>query len=97
MGLPKSALERNCPKLDESVAEKNRGGYSLQEFARLLKNARLKENMDMLRRELKGKSASEQRRIMLRLFESDSLEPWEVEAVKQIYREKFGEPPKEEP
>lgn len=94
MGLSKAALERHCTPLSDSVAEKNRGGHSLQEFAQLLRfEDAVKQIMGDIRNELKGKPEPEQKRILTRMLGLDSLMPYEVEATRRVYRELFGEEP----
>jgi hypothetical protein len=104
MGLSKSALERNCPELSESAAEKNRGGHSTPRFVEVLKKDRFEQQVKVVvdyihRVELQGKSEFAQRNHVLhltRLIKHKKFRPHEVEAIKRVYREQFGELPTEE-
>ena len=95
MVLSKAALERHCTPLSDSTAKKNRGGHNVQEFAGILSfDIVVKGFMDTLKTELRGKPAVEQKRIINRLLELDSLKPEEVEATRRVYHELFREQPK---
>ena len=99
-GLRKQIVERGCPSLSASVVEEFRGGYSGTEtIADLLRFEKdVQTIVDVLSRELESDYKDSEKRVqyMTDLLRYPKLRDFEVEAVKRVYRQLYGEPEEEQ-
>jgi hypothetical protein len=98
LGLRKDIVERNCSELSNQSMIQNRGDHTLQELAVILKAERFEKMVgfivDYLKdRELPRIKPEQQKQHLSSLLNFRKLEPHEVEAVRRVYRELYGEPP----